>query len=221
MYLSGSTRQYFKYPDIFGCMFNAMQRCGRQNESLESGCYFMVDNGIYSNKWDERIWINNLKQFTPYLNRCIGCIVPDFLYYTENGVIGDYKKTIERFFLYYKIVRDLGFKVAFATQDGLTIKETPFELFDVLFIGGSDYHKRGNEAYELAMEAKKLKKWVHVGRVSSVSSIKKYWWYADSWDGTTFRFEPDKKEEYFIPRFKQFLEDRKKQEKYLVQERLF
>lgn len=198
MYLSGSTRQFFKRPDLFGCMFNTATRCGKQVEALQGGCKYMIDNGIFSNLWNEKDWFIALIDFLPFRDNCLGCIIPDFLYYSP--IRGDWQKTLKRFYLYHKAVKRLGFKIAFATQDGQPVNLVPWNDIDVLFIGGSNEHKRGLEAEILALEAKRLGKWVHVGRVSSVGSMEKFWGWADSYDGTTFRFEPDKKEEDLIPK---------------------
>lgn len=201
MYLSASTRQFFKRPDLFGVMFNTVKSTAKRDKALKAGCKFMVDNGIFSNLWTEREWLINLIfLYWPYRQNCLGVIIPDFLHYLgKNQVRGDWQKTLERFYLYHNAVKRLGFKIAFATQDGQPVDLVPWNDIDVLFIGGSNEHKRGKEAEVLALEAKSRSKWVHVGRVSSVGSMKKYWGWADSWDGTTFKFEPDSREEKYIP----------------------
>lgn len=217
MYLSASTRQFFKRHDLFGCMFNTTVITGLQAEALLAGCRFMIDNGVYSNKWIERDWLIALIDFLPFRHNCLGCIVPDFLHYLPGGrVRGDWERTLERFYLYQPAVKRLGFPVAFATQDGQPIDKIPWSLLDTLFIGGSNYHKRGKEAEQIALEGKRLGKHVHVGRVSSVSAIKRLWPWADSWDGTTFRYEPDKREEEYIPQLEKFLasKDRLKELQY-------
>lgn len=209
MYLSGSTRQFFKRPDLFGVMFNTAQRCGKQQEALEASCKFMIDNGIFSNLWQEREWLIALYDFLKFRENCLGCIIPDFLHYLPNKQVrGDWQKTLERFYLYQPVVKRLSFPVALASQDGMPLEEVPWHMFDVLFIGGSNDHKRGIEAETLALEAKKRGKWVHVGRVSSVSKMRKLWSWADSWDGTTFRFQPDKKEESLVPQIEKFFQDK-------------
>lgn len=212
MYLSGSTRQFFKRPDLFGCMFNTTTRCGKQTEALEAGCRYMIDNGIFSNLWNERDWLIALINFLPFRDNCLGCIIPDFLYYSP--IRGDWQKTLERFYLYHKAVKRLGFKIAFATQDGQPINLVPWPHIDVLFIGGSNDHKRGLEAETLALEAKRLGKWVHVGRVSSVGSMRKFWGWADSYDGTTFKFAPDDKEEDLIPKMNKYFNEQDKTFQY-------
>lgn len=208
IYLSGSTRQFFKRPDLFGVMFNTAQSTGKRDEALKAGCHFMVDNGIFSNLWTELEWLISLiYYYWPYRHNCLGVIIPDYLYYLPNGVRGDWQKTLERFYLYHKAVKRLGFKIAFATQDGQPIELVPWNDIDVLFIGGSNDHKRGKEAELLALEAKRRGIWVHVGRVSSVSKMRKLWSWADSYDGTTFRFKPDDKERELIPQIETYFKD--------------
>jgi hypothetical protein len=219
MYFSATTRQFFKRPDLFGVMFNTAQRTGKQSEALEADCKFMVDNGIFSNKWDEKHWLTELVYwFLPYRDNCYGVIIPDYLYYLEdNTVRGDWQRTLDRFFIYQPVIKRLGFRTAFATQDGMPLDLVPWENFNTLFIGGSNYHKRGVEAEILALEAKKRGKWVHVGRVSSVGKMKQIWYWADSYDGTTFRFAPDDKEEKLIPQMERFFN----REKDIIQRKMF
>jgi len=114
----------------------------------------------------------------PLPQNCIGIIVPDAPYNAS--------QTLARFLRYRAIPEALGYRLAFATQDGMTPDMVPWSLFDAHFIGGSNAHKRGYEAEILATEAKRRGKWVHVGRVSSPDSWGKYWTWADSFDGTTF-----------------------------------
>lgn len=97
LYLSASTRQYLKYPSLFGCMFNTVRTTGRQTEALKRGCKFMVDNGVYSNKWEYTSWVKKLEGFVPYRDNCFGVIIPDFLHIVgkdnrgRNIVKGDYE----------------------------------------------------------------------------------------------------------------------------------
>lgn len=105
---------------------------------------------------------------------------------------------MDRFYKYFTIPRDLGLPVAFATQDGLPITSVPWDRFDTLFIGGSDNHKR-IESLPIISTAISMGKHIHIGRVSSISAILKYWPKADSVDGSTFIFSPDVKERKLIP----------------------
>lgn len=209
MYFSGSTRQFFKRPDLFGVMFNTYQTTGKRKKALDSGCQFMVDNGIFSNKFVPIEWYTTLVNvYLPYRENCKAVIIPDYLYYLgKNKVRGDWQKTLKRFYLFYSYVKYHGFRIAFVTQDGQPVELIPWDKIDVLFIGGSNYHKRGKEAELLALEAKRRGIWVHVGRVSSVKTARRLWGWADSYDGTTFVFEPDKKEESLIPQFEDYFNE--------------
>ncbi len=89
-------------------------------------------------------------------------------------------------------IRALGYRVAFVAQDGQESLPVPWDEFDALFIGGSTEWKLGPHAREIAAEAKRRGKWLHMGRVNSERRFK----YAaaigcDSADGTYLTFGPD------------------------------
>ena len=208
MYLSGSTTEFFKSPDVYGVMFNTSFGTGRNEEALKTGCKFDVDNGIYGGKWTEASWLLGLWQFWPYRSNCLVCPLPDWLDKLPDGSVrGDWQKTLDRFYQYHNVTRRMGFPVTLVTQDGLKPSAVPWHLIDAIFVGGSNYHKRGIEAELLAIEAKRRGKYVHVGRVSAVSTAAKFWPWADSYDGTTFTFEPDAKHEKLTPQWRQFFNE--------------
>jgi len=180
MYLSAKTAQFFERPDLYGCMFS-YRKTGGQDDALKAGCRWMLDNGIFTDNFVFSRWVLQLAFMRPYRQNCIGIIAPD--------VLCNASQTLARFFRYRAIPEAFGYPVALATQNGMTPDMIPWPLIDVLFIGGSDEHKRGKEAETLAAEAKRRGKWVHVGRVSSAGAIAKYWTWADSFDGTTFCFD--------------------------------
>lgn len=177
MYLSASTKQFFERPDLFGCMFS-YRKIGGQDEALRAGCKWMLDNGAFTGNFIFRAWVLWLALLLPFRRNCLGIITPDVPF---NALA-----TIKRFFQYRAVPESLGYKVALATQDGMTPEMVPWTLFDVLFVGGSDEHKRGIEAVRLAQTAKQEGKWIHIGRVSGGGPIRKFWSWADSFDGTTF-----------------------------------
>jgi hypothetical protein len=45
--------------------------------------------------------------------------------------------------------------------------DTPWDLLDCIFIGGSTAFKLGAEAARIVVEAHLLRKWVHMGRVNT------------------------------------------------------
>lgn len=82
-------------------------------------------------------------------------------------VVGDAAATIERSLPILPRIRALGFRAAFVAQDGLESLVTPWDAFDVLFIGGSTEWKLGPAAAALIAEARLRGKGVHIGRVNS------------------------------------------------------
>ncbi len=89
-------------------------------------------------------------------------------------------------------VRHAGFPAALVAQDGLEDLDVPWDDLDALFLGGSTAWKLGPAAAALAAEAKRRRKWVHMGRVNSLKRLR----YADaigcdSADGTYLTYGPD------------------------------
>lgn len=179
IYLSSYDNVPF-YKDAFGFMLSIEQH---NRAGIRGGMLWMLDNGVYTGKFSDEKWRGLLVELLPYKNTCLGVVVPD--------VVADYKATLERFDIYAPLVRDFGYKIAFVTQDGLSIQETPWNDFDVLFIGGSNNHKLGCEARALINEGKKREKWIHVGRVNSVRRMF-YFWDCDSCDGTEISINPSR-----------------------------
>jgi hypothetical protein len=113
--------------------------------------------------------------------------LPGCLWVTAPDVVADANATIARFVEWYPVLAAYNYPIAFVAQDGLTSEETPWDLIDCLFIGGSTNFKLGHAAWLLATEAKERGKLLHMGRVNSRQRIV----YAkaigaDSIDGRTF-----------------------------------
>lgn len=178
LYLSGTYSQVLpQYRAHFGYMLNVNRQIGGEAEAVRYP--WMLDNGAFSRAWTESVWLDRMAALAPYADTCIAAVVPD--------VILDAEATLERWQMYAPIVKELGYKAAFATQNGCTVDMVPWQELDVLFVGGSNAH-RVHECWPLIDEAKRRGLWVHVGRVNSASSVLRYR-RADSVDGTTFRFE--------------------------------
>lgn len=180
MYFSAKTQQFFTRPDLYGCMFS-YRKTGGQDAALKAGCKWMLDNGAFTGNFHFREWVYQLAVMRPYRHNCLGIVTPDEPY--------NAKDTLRKFYQYRSVPDALGYRIAFATQDGMTPEMIPWQLFNVLFVGGSDRHKRGVEAQVIARAAIKMGKWIHVGRVSSGMAINKHWPWANSYDGTTFCFD--------------------------------
>ena len=104
-------------------------------------------------------------------------------------------------------IRGLGFKAAFVIQDGETPDQIRWNELDAIFIGGSTEWKLGSIAADIASEAKKRGKWVHMGRVNSFKRMRLAAAIGcDSVDGTYLAFEPDNRKgkiEEWIQKLKQ------------------
>lgn len=173
IYLSPTT----SIPDRtrYGIMFSANHQIGGQREALDSGVRWAMDNNQFTDDFTPVRWYRWLDKLHKYAGQCVCIPIPD--------VVGDCLATLRQFELYAQIVRDYGYPVAFVSQNGLTPMMTPWDNFDVLFVGGDDKHKLRGEAAILIAEAKARGKWVHVGRVNSASRIKRFY-VADSCDGS-------------------------------------
>lgn len=144
-----------------------------------------ADNGCYAQgeRFDTGDWLEWLASLRRYRNRCLFAVVPD--------VLGDPLATWNRSSPYVATVRQLGFRVAYVSQDGET--HWP-EGADVLFIGGTDAWKLSEPSYELARKAKAAGLWVHMGRVNSLQRLRAaHISEIDSADGTFVKFGPDRR----------------------------
>jgi hypothetical protein len=184
IYLSGLYNRILpQYRAEFGYMLNVNKQMGQEREAMQYT--WMLDNGAFGKGWRVDTWRRRLEQLAPYHATCIGAVVPD--------VVGDAVATLARWHTHAPIVKALGYKAAFATQDGCLVESVPWPEIDVLFVGGSNDHKRVR-AWPLINEARRLGIWCHVGRVNSARSISCFR-AADSVDGTHFRFEASQQEQ--------------------------
>lgn len=155
-----------------------------QGNRRPEGVTFCLDNGCFSDKFDESKWWEFLKENTADAASCLFAVAPD--------VVGDAAATLARSLPWLPRIRALGYPAAFVAQDGLEDLATPWDEFDVLFIGGSTEWKLGRHARDLVREAKRRGKRVHMGRVNSAKRYR----YAeaigcDSADGTFLTYGPD------------------------------
>lgn len=180
IYLSG---RKIECCDQIGVMlsFNANHTINRGHSlfAADNGCFAQADK--YSD--DGFIaWLGTLEK-----EHCLFASAPD--------VVGNAELTRERSLPMLSRIRKCGFKAAYIIQDGEKIRSIPWDHLDAIFIGGSTEYKLSVEAAEIAKKAKKLNKWLHMGRVNSFKRIR----YAkaigcDSVDGTFLAFGPEKNE---------------------------
>lgn len=142
-----------------------------------------ADNGCFTSKdFSEDAWWAWLS----------GLGITGCLFATAPDVVADWPATLERSTPWLPRIRALGFPAALVAQDGATIETTPWDAFDVLFIGGTDDWKLGPDCCSLMAEAKARGKRVHVGRVNSFRRLhRSVLAGADTADGTFIAFGPD------------------------------
>jgi hypothetical protein len=149
---------------------------------LQPGRWAM-DNGAFSG-FDEGAFVRMLERFYGCTEGCLFVTVPD--------VVSDAASTLHLWPFWSRLIRGLGYPVAFVAQDGLTPEGVPWGELDVLFIGGSTHYKESLEVRSLCAYAKARGVWVHWGRVNSKRRYKlALEMGVDSIDGTGFSMYPD------------------------------
>lgn len=154
-----------------------------QGNRIPDGAWVCADNGCFGKGYpgDDRwwSWVQGLPR-----DRVRFVVAPD--------VVADAQATIDRSVPWLSQIRALGMPAAFVAQDGLENLDVPWDEFDVLFIGGSTEWKLGPHAARLVQQAKRLGKWVHLGRVNSERRLRRALHTGcDSADGTFLAFGPD------------------------------
>lgn len=142
---------------------------------------WVMDNGSFSNFKENTF--STMAQDGMYDPSCKWIALPD--------VVGDHEKTLELFqewdeklCKHYIPLRPHFKKWAFVVQDGATIQSIPWDEIVAVFLGGTDRMKRSRTAFRIMRHAKKLGKWVHIGRVNTKKWVEYWFWTADSIDGS-------------------------------------
>lgn len=143
-----------------------------------------LDNGCFSDKWNESKWWAWLKIMQPRRPECLFAVCPD--------VVGDHDATLKRWYRYAEGIKSLGYPAAFVLQDGASKGDVPWSDIDALFIGGSTDFKLSETAWEMVTFAKTFGLHTHMGRVNSFNRIRACARAGvDSVDGTYLAFGPD------------------------------
>lgn len=166
---------------LIGAMMNPAD--GKALESLD-GISFAADNGRFADNWTETRWLRSLERLRPLQAQVLFAVVPD--------VVADADATLIQWRRWAPIVRGLGYRTAYAAQNGLDLNEIPWDEIDCWFTGGTTAWKLSTEAYEAAALARSHGKWTHMGRVNSLKRLRvaRDAGY-DSADGTFIKFGPD------------------------------
>lgn len=141
-----------------------------------------ADNGAFSG-FDAQAFLRMLLKLKG-LEGCKFVACPD--------VVANWQATSDLFGKWWSVIDGAGFPVAYVAQDGLKPQFVPWSRCDSVFLGGSTEWKLSDDAGEVAAEAKRRGKWLHMGRVNTLRRIKRARaWNVDSIDGTRFSMFPD------------------------------
>lgn len=161
--------------------------------------FWAADNGAFTKSargFDEAKFRTMLRRehLRDQAGSCLFVVAPDRLHVHPDGsVTGDARGTLEQFPAWAREIREAGFPVALVAQDGLETMLTavPWDLVDVLFIGGSTEWKLSDAARCCLAEARRRGKGTHMGRVNSFSRMAQAAaMLADTADGTFLMFAP-------------------------------
>lgn len=147
-------------------------------KTARAGIPWAADNDAYNGGFDPDAFYAMLDTLAG-LTGCRFVAAPD--------VVGDAAATLRLFDTWDIAITSRGLPVALVAQNGLAPAGVPWDRIDALFIGGDDEFKLTGPAEPLIAEAKRRRKWVHMGRVNSERRIS----YAaalgcDSIDGTQY-----------------------------------
>ncbi len=145
------------------------------------GRWWAADNGSFKG-FNEQRFVRMLDKLTR-TPRCLFVTAPD--------VVADAKGTAALFRVWEPRLREYGWSVAFVLQDGVTVRDVPWESCECIFLGGSTGFKLSAAALTILAYAKALGKWVHVGRVNSRKRVEHFMHLADSIDGTSVSMYAD------------------------------
>ncbi len=157
-----------------------------------------VDNGAFTSKKDAEFredkfysMLDEIRE-AGFADKVIYAVAPD--------VVGDWEATLKKSAPHFDRIRDAGFPVAVALQNGVTVETVPWDKVDILFVGGDDNFKEGSkdggeELMPIVREAKRRGVPMHFGRVNSARRLEivHYGLGANSVDGTFVKYgNPDK-----------------------------
>ena len=115
------------------------------------------------------------------------------LFATAPDVLGNHAATVALSVPVLEMIRAIGLPAAFVAQDGWDEATTPWDKFDVLFVGGTTAFKfRGGRLAVMAAIHRGKK--THMGRVNSLDRLRAALSIGcASADGTFIKFGPDRR----------------------------
>lgn len=167
----------------------------KQGNVLPDGCLIGADTGIFHpTQFPGPGWPGETKWFA-WLGRMVARYGADrFVFATAPDVPFDAAGTLRFSGPWLARIRGLGVPAAFCAQNGSEDPGMiPWDDVDVVFLAGDDDWKLGTGAADVAAEARRRGKRVHMGRVNSWERMKHAAAIGVSTtDGTTVIHGPDK-----------------------------
>ena len=148
---------------------------------LEPGVPWGLDNGCFSDRWNERTWRATLERYAG---------TPDRLFAVVPDAVGDAAETDDLWRQWAPVVSGFGYRRAYVLQNGC--RRVPCDA-EAVFTGGDTKWKLGESARRLMQGSAARGLWCHMGRVNSLRRLRLavqdgY----DSVDGTFLAFGPDR-----------------------------
>lgn len=170
--VGGATADVAKYPEV-----GVLVRPGQGVvDSLLRSRVWAVDNAAFTS-FDAGAFVTLLDRVRGMAG-CRFVVSPD--------VVGNAAETLRLIRFWGPMIRSMGFPLALAAQDGLTVPMVPWSEIDALFIGGTTGFKMSRTADTLLAYAAARGKWRHVGRVNSRRRLRHFLHRCDSVDGSGF-----------------------------------
>jgi hypothetical protein len=153
-----------------------------------------IDNGMFTKAGrDNFSWNMYEKMVKLALAQEKREVLPRLNFFTVPDEPFDWAKTLKKFEAHAEDVqrlRSYGAPVAICIQNGATVDNVPFDKVDVIFIGGDDKYKTGDEARAIVEKAQSMGKQVHMGRVNGTKRLNTAsQWQSDTADGTYLTHE--------------------------------
>ena len=186
-YLSGVCNEYARDLAVTHGLGLMLQPRSYKPSRAEAYPVNAVDNGAFTppgqpDRFERSKWLR-------YLDRCarsaLFAVAPDVPY--------DWAASWARTEPYVDVIRDMGFPVAVAMQNGVTATTVPWDALDVVFLGGDTEWKLGTDALYIANAARDRGVHVHMGRANSAKRfVRAIAMGCDSADGTFLKHGPPK-----------------------------
>jgi hypothetical protein len=93
------------------------------------------------------------------------------LFATASDEPFDWAETLRLSRPWLRRIRRMGCPAALCAQEGMSMRSIPWDEFDCLFIGGNDAFKESDLIRSTCSEAKRRRKWVHMGRVNGLRRL--------------------------------------------------